>query len=296
MHFLRLRNVSVEFPVYHGGSRSLKKLMFASSTHGNIARDAFDQITVRALADVTLDIVDGDRVGLIGANGAGKSTLLKVLAGIYHPTRGTVHGSGKRSALLHPTLGFNPDATGRENIVLRGMYMDIHPRRMRTKIDEIVQFAEIGPYIDMPVRTYSDGMMIRLGFAISTCIPPEILLMDEWLSTFDTQFLDKAQKRMEEFVGSSSIMVLASHAVPLLQKWCNRGVLLQKGRVAAVGDIMHVIAVYTGIPRAGPRYAINASPGRPVSPAGLSNELITGSNERDSLPRAAVGSPHRGRA
>jgi ABC-type polysaccharide/polyol phosphate transport system ATPase subunit len=251
MHFLRLRKVSVEFPVYHGGSRSLKKRLLASSTQGNIAPDAFNQISVRALNDVTMDIVEGERVALLGANGAGKSTLLKVMAGIYHPTRGSVHVSQRKTALLDTTLGFNPEATGRENILLRGMYMDIHPRKMRTHVDEIVEFAELGPYIDMPVRTYSDGMMVRLGFAVSTCIPPEILLMDEWLSASDSKFLIKAHKRMEEFVGRSSIMVLSSHSLPLLQQWCNQGVLLERGRLVARGNIQDVITAYTGDPEDG---------------------------------------------
>jgi len=282
MCFLRVRDVSVEFPVFQGSSRSLKKILLASSTKGHIARDALDQHVVRALDRVSLDIVDGDRVALIGANGAGKSTLLKILAGIYHPTGGSVQVSGRRSALLNNTLGFNPEATGRENIILRGMYMDIHPRKMRAHLDEIVEFAELGAHIDMPVRTYSDGMMMRLGVAVSTCIPPEILLVDEWLSAGDAEFLDKAHKRMEAFVGRSSIMVLASHSMPLLRQWCNRGVLLQKGHVAAVGDIMDVITVYTGIPRFGRRYATEGEPGRP------GGEHITDS-PLQPLPRTAVG-------
>jgi ABC-type polysaccharide/polyol phosphate transport system ATPase subunit len=290
MHCLRLRNVSVEFPVYGGGSRSLKKRLFASATQGNIARDAYDAIKVCALNDVSIDIVNGDRVGLIGANGAGKSTLLKVLAGIYHPTRGTAHTSGRISALLDITLGFNPEATGRENIILRGMYMEMRPRDMRARIDEIVEFADLGPYIDMPVRTYSEGMAIRLGFAISTCVPPEILLMDEWLSAGDDRFLHKAQKRMEDLLDRSSIMVLASHSLPLLQKWCNRGVLLQKGHVAAVGDIMEVIAVYTGIPKFGRLCATDAaSDGGPGSAANPVIDLVPGGTARSIAPRLSGG-------
>ena len=246
MAFLRLRNLSVEFPMYQGSSRSLKKLMVATTTYGNLARDATDRINVRALNDVTLDIEDGDRVGLIGANGAGKTTLLRVLGGIYSPTRGQVGSSGKISALLDVAVGLNPDATGRENIILRGMYMDIHPREMRARVDEIAEFTELGPYLDMPARTYSAGMMIRLGFAVSTCIPPEILLMDEWLAAGDARFLEKAQRRMEAFVGSSSILVFAAHSVDLLRKWCNRGILLEHGRIAAQGDINDVIAAYAG--------------------------------------------------
>jgi homopolymeric O-antigen transport system ATP-binding protein len=244
MAFLRLRNLSVEFPIYQGSSRSLKKLLVATTTQGNLARDATQRVNVRALNDVNLDIEDGDRVGLIGANGAGKTTLLRILAGIYLPTRGQVYSSGKISALLDVSLGLNPDATGLENIILRGMYMNIHPREMRMRVDDIAEFTELGAYLDMPARTYSAGMMVRLGFAVSTCIRPEILLMDEWLSAGDARFLDKAQRRMEQFVGSSNILVLASHSLDLLRSWCNRGILLQHGRIVAQGDINEVVAAY----------------------------------------------------
>jgi ABC-2 type transport system ATP-binding protein/lipopolysaccharide transport system ATP-binding protein len=182
---------------------------------------------------------------LIGANGAGRTTLLRVLAGIYSPSRGELYSSGRVSALLDVSVGLNPEATGRENIILRGMYMNIHPREMRARVDEIAEFTELGPYLDMPTRTYSSGMMIRLGFAVSTCIPPEILLMDEWLSA-GTPASEKAQRRMETFVGSSSILVLASHSTDLLRKWCNRGILLQHGRIAAEGDINDIIEAYAG--------------------------------------------------
>jgi len=244
MAFICLRNLSVEFPVYQGGSQSLKKMLVAATTYGNLARDAMDRINVRALNDVTLDIEDGDRLGIIGPNGAGKTTLLRILAGIYHPTRGEFYSSGKVSALLDVSVGLNPEATGRENIILRGMYMDIHPREMRARVGEIAEFTGLGPYLDMPTRTYSSGMMVRLGFAVSTCIPPDILLMDEWVSAGDASFLEKAQRRMEQFVGDSSVLVLASHSTELLRQWCNRGVLLQQGRIAAQGDIDDVIEAY----------------------------------------------------
>jgi len=248
MPFLRARNLSVEFSIYQGSSRSLKKMVFATAMQGNLGRDSADRINVRALNDVSLDIENGDRVGLIGANGAGKTTLLRVLAGIYFPSRGELYSSGKISALLDASVGLNAEATGRENIILRGMYMDIHPREMRARVDEIVEFTELGPYIDMPARTYSSGMMVRLGFAISTCMPAEILIMDEWLSAGDIRFLEKAQRRMEQFVGGSSILVLASHSPELLRKWCNRGIMLQNGRIAAHGSIDEVIKAYVGTP------------------------------------------------
>lgn len=236
--------MSVEFPIYQGSSRSLKKALVAATTQGNLARDALNRINVRALSDLNLDVLDGDRVGIVGANGAGKTTLLKVLGQIYYPSRGQLFTAGKATALLDTTVGLNPDATGRENIILRGMYMDVHPRAMRAHVDQVAEFTELGTYLDMPVRTYSAGMMIRLAFATSTCIQPEILLMDEWLSAGDAHFLKKAQMHMENFVARSSILVLASHSFDLLKRWCRRGVWLRQGKIAAAGTIDEVISAY----------------------------------------------------
>lgn len=244
MAFLRLRDLAVEFPIYQGGSRSLKKSLLARTTQGNLARDAHDRVNVVALSNIDLDIEDGDRLAVMGANGAGKSTLLKVLAGIYEPTRGRVYASGRVSALLTASVGLDPEATGRENIVLRGMYMDIHPREMRPRVDEIAEFTGLGYHIDLPVRTYSSGMVIRLCFAIATSIRPEILLMDEWLAAGDAGFLAKARERMDSFVGRSRILVLASHSIPILEEWCNRAILLDGGRIAASGSVHEVAAVY----------------------------------------------------
>jgi ABC-type polysaccharide/polyol phosphate transport system ATPase subunit len=241
---LCLRDVSVEFPIYSGGSRSLKKLLFNSTTQGNLARDARDRITVHALSGITLDIEHGDRLAVIGANGAGKSTLLKVLAGIYAPTSGRMHASGRVSALLTASVGLNPDATGRENIIIRGMYMDVHPRDMRARVDEIAEFTELGSFIDMPVRTYSSGMMVRLCFAVATSLRPEILVMDEWLAAGDAAFLNKARQRMEDFLSSTSILVLASHSLSLVKEWCNRAILLDQGRIVAAGGVEEVSAAY----------------------------------------------------
>lgn len=250
MTSIHLQNVTVDFPLYQGGSRSLKKAILASSTKGNIAKDAFDRVTVRALSNLDLSIERGDRVALLGANGAGKTTLLRVLAGIFEPSQGHVMIDGRVSALLDVSLGLNPDATGRENILLRGMYMGMHPREMRHRAEEIIEFTELEEYIDMPIRTYSSGMMVRLAFAISTCTPPEILVMDEWLSAGDAHFLDKAKKRMADFVNRSSILVLASHAMDLLREWCNRGIYLEHGHIAVAGPINDVIAAYEAATRA----------------------------------------------
>jgi ABC-type polysaccharide/polyol phosphate transport system ATPase subunit len=244
MPFLRLRHVGVEFPIYQGSSRSLKKILISGTTKGNLARDALDRINVRALSDVSFDIDNGERFGIIGPNGAGKTTLLKVLAGIYKPTQGRIAISGRAMALINASVGLNTDATGRENIILRGMYMDIHPRAMRRHVDAVADFTELGDYLDMPVRTYSSGMMVRLAFAISTCINPEILVLDEWLAAGDAQFLAKAQRRMEEFVAGSSIVVLASHSLDLVRQWCRRAIYLHQGIARAIGPVEEVVAQY----------------------------------------------------
>lgn len=244
MAFIRLRDLSVEFPIYQGSHRSLKKLLLPASLQGNLARDSMDRINVRALSDISVDFRDGDRIALIGYNGAGKTTLLKVLAGIYIPTRGQIYAQGKVSSLFAVNVGVNPEATGRENIILRGMYMDVHPRETRERIDEVAAFTELGAYLDMPVRTYSAGMSVRLAFTASTCIPPDILLMDEWISAGDARFLEKAHKRMADLIGSSNIMVLASHSMPLLREWCNRGILLEQGRIVVDGSVDEAIAAY----------------------------------------------------
>jgi ABC-2 type transport system ATP-binding protein/lipopolysaccharide transport system ATP-binding protein len=163
---------------------------------------------------------------------------------VFEPTQGRFVSSGRVSSLLDTSVGLNSDATGHENIILRGMYMGIRPSEMRPHAAAIAEFTELGDYLDMPVRTYSAGMMIRLAFSISTYMPPDILIMDEWLTAGDAQFLTKAQRRIEEFVDKSSILVLASHSMTLLEEWCNRGILLHHGRVLTIGPIKDVIAAY----------------------------------------------------
>jgi ABC-type polysaccharide/polyol phosphate transport system ATPase subunit len=244
MAFLRLHNLGVEFPMYQGSSRSLKKSIVANTTRGNLARDALNRINVRALDDLNFNIEEGDRVALLGLNGSGKTTLLKVLAGIYRPSRGQIVRSGRVSALLDINVGMNGDMTGHENIILRGMYMGIHPRDMRKRADEIAEFTELGDYLDMPVRTYSSGMSVRLAFATATCVTPEILLLDEWLGAGDALFIAKAKKRMNEFVRLSSVLVLASHSLDLLEEWCTRAVWLDLGHVKMMGPVKDVVAAY----------------------------------------------------
>lgn len=239
MAYLRLCDASVDFPVYFGASRSLKKELLSAKyfRQRNIVRGRDDRATVKALDRINLQIEQGERIGLLGENGAGKTTLLGVLGGIYEPTEGTFESSGSVSSLLGVNVGLDTDATGIENIILRGMYMGIPPSSMRTRVDDIAGFTELGPYLEMPVKTYSAGMMVRLSFAIATCVEPEILLIDEWLGAVDEAFLKKAEKRMQDFIEKSSIVVIASHSTALLKKWCNRGVLLRQGQIVRSGEI-----------------------------------------------------------
>jgi ABC-2 type transport system ATP-binding protein/lipopolysaccharide transport system ATP-binding protein len=244
MASITLADVSIEFPLYHGSSRSLKKTLLALAPGGGFARD-HKRIVLRALQNVSLSIAHGERVGLVGHNGAGKTTLLRVLAGVYEPTAGRLAVEGEVSALLDASLGLNPDATGYENIMLRGLYLGLRPREIRRLAPAIAEFTELGEFLHMPVRTYSAGMTVRLGFAVATATQPQILLMDEWLLAGDAQFLDKAHRRIDTFVSQSQILVLASHALPIIEKWCTKLVWLEGGKVVMVGDTDTVLARYT---------------------------------------------------
>ncbi len=239
-----VENVSVDFPLYGGGSRSLKKTLMRMGSGGRIAHDAGDRICVQALKDISFHIDHGDRVGIIGPNGAGKTTLLRVLAGIYEPTRGAVHCTGHISPLFNTTLGMDMEATGYENIVLRGLFLGLSPGEVRGRTDEIAAFTELGDHLAMPVRTYSSGMRLRLAFAVTTCINPEILLMDEWIGMGDPHFLKKAKKRMESFVDRSRILVIASHSDGLIRRTCTKAVLLDQGRIKSAGSVDQVLGQY----------------------------------------------------
>jgi len=200
---------------------------------------------VHALRDVSFSAQHGDRVGLIGPNGAGKSTLLRVLAGIYEPTAGSVRCDGQVVPLFNPALGMEPEATGHQNIRLRGLLLGLRPQEIESRRNEIAAFTELGNYLDMPVRTYSSGMSLRLAFAISTCFVPEILLLDEWIGVGDAHFVEKAEQRMQEVVGQSSIVVIASHSNDLIRRLCNKALYIEAGRVKAEGSVDDVLAAYT---------------------------------------------------
>ena len=241
MACLRLESVTIEFPVYSTSTRSLKKRLLHHGTGGRIGRDAGNRLCVRALEDVSLNFEHGDRVGLVGRNGAGKTTLLRVLAGAYEPTRGHVRRRGRTASLLNVSLGIDPEATGYENIMMRGLFLGLMPEQVRERMDEIAAFTELGDYLAIPVHTYSSGMRLRLAFAVCTCFEPEILLMDEWLSVGDRAFVEKARRRLEEFVDRAGILLLASQNTALLERVCTTGVILDAGKVKARGPIREVL-------------------------------------------------------
>ncbi len=243
---LHVDAVTVDFPVYGGDSRSFKNDLLHRSTGGRIGRYAGRGMSVRALEEVTLAFARGDRVALVGANGAGKTTLLRVLAGIYQPTGGTVRRRGRVASLFNISLGIDFDATGYENIGTRGLLLGLTPAEIRERTDEIAAFTELGDYLAMPVHTYSSGMMLRLAFAVCTCIEPEILLMDEWIGVGDAAFVEKAERRLQAFVERAGILVLASHSAALIERVCTTGVLLERGRVRAAGPIDRILRQYAG--------------------------------------------------
>jgi ABC-type polysaccharide/polyol phosphate transport system ATPase subunit len=241
MAHIRLNDVSVCFDVRRHGRMSLKEFV----VRGMFRKRDNPRITVRALDNVTFEINEGDRLGIIGHNGAGKSTLLKTIGGVYPPSHGTCDVSGKISALFDVALGFEPDASGWENIAYRGYLQGETPRTIASRIQSIADFSELGQYLDMPVRYYSTGMTVRLGFAIATSVEPEILVVDEILSAGDRAFQEKARVRMEEMINQARCVVLASHDLTALQGLCNRVVWMDHGCVRMFGRTDEVIAAYS---------------------------------------------------
>ena len=242
---LTLSKVSVSFPLYHGGSRSLKKSLLFHGSGGHMATDANHRIIVEALRGISLQLQAGDRVALLGSNGAGKTTLLRVMAGIYEPVSGTVISRGRISPMFDISLGIDSEMSGYENIRLRGMILGLTAEEVKEHIPDIAEFTGLGDYLEVPVRTYSFGMLTRLTFAVATCFAPEILLMDEWIMAGDASFLAKAQHRVESFVAKANILVLASHSLDTCRTFCNQGIWMEQGRIKAAGPIDEVIDAYS---------------------------------------------------
>lgn len=230
---IKAEGVCIDFPIYNSSGRSMKNAVLRATTGGRIARDSSNHTYIRSLDDLSFEIKEGERVGLVGHNGSGKTTLLRALSGVYAPTVGRLCVEGRVASLLDITLGMDPDATGYENILMRGIIMGMGPKKMLSKVDEIAEFTDLGEYINMPLRSYSSGMQMRLAFAVSTCVEAEILLMDEWISVGDAAFQDKAAGRLNDLIKTTPILVIATHSPELVKKVCNRKIDLEHGRIVS---------------------------------------------------------------
>jgi ABC-type polysaccharide/polyol phosphate transport system ATPase subunit len=244
MASVSLENASVVFSIYGASARSVRARFLAATTGGRIGTNSKDHVTVQALEGINLSLRHGDRLALIGHNGAGKTSLLRLIAGIYEPVSGCVLTDGKIAPIFDVGGGIDLDSTGYENIMLRGLYLGLSKAEIRAKRDEIAEFTELGPFLDMPLRTYSAGMQTRLAFAVSTSIEPEILLLDEAVGAGDAAFLQKAERRLDEVVARSGILVLASHVELTVRHICTSAVLLERGRIVAAGSVDEVFARY----------------------------------------------------
>ena len=251
MPYMMLEDVGIDFPIYQASARLLRKTLFRSAVGGFIGTsEGTGRVVVRALNGITLDIQSGDRVALLGHNGAGKTTLLRCMSGIYRPTSGRLSMRGRRVPLFDIGLGFDEEASGYENILLRGLLMGLTRSEIENRIEDIAAFSGLGDFLDLPVRTYSSGMGLRLLFSLATSVNADILLMDEWIATGDQEFVAKANRRLRGLVDRSHILVLASHDLGLLESVCTRAVLLESGRIAFEGPVKEAIERYT-LPRRG---------------------------------------------
>ncbi len=242
---IETRNAWVEFPIFDAKTRSLKKA-FLGKAGGTIGRNSSNVMVVEALRDITMTLELGDRVGLVGHNGAGKSTLLRLLSGIYEPTRGSATVTGRVAPVFDLGIGMDPEISGYENIIIRGLFLGQTRKQMMAKVDEIAEFTELGDYLSMPLRTYSTGMRVRLAMGVVTSIDPEILLLDEGIGAVDADFLKKAQSRLQSLVERSGILVFASHSNEFLARLCKTAMWIDHGVIRLTGSIEDVVRAYEG--------------------------------------------------
>jgi len=243
---IAFHDVSIHFPIFNASTRSFRKRVIQVATGGIVAPDHTGHIVVQALTNLNFRFNEGERVALFGHNGSGKTTLLGALSRIYAPTSGTAVISGSVGSLINISLGTDAESTGRENIFLRGAILGLGRDFIQKNLEEIIEFSELGDFIDLPVRTYSSGMQMRLAFAVSTMLRPEILIMDEWLSVGDKNFQAKAATRLDAMLQETRILVLATHSKDLALRHCNRAIWLEHGRIKLDGPVKEVAAAYFG--------------------------------------------------
>ncbi len=232
---IELFGVTLDYAVYSVRAQSLRSSVLGMAVGGRFMKDQHDVTVIRALSNVSFKVEEGDRLGLVGHNGSGKTSLLKVIAGIYEPTEGVVSIKGRLTSMINVGAGLDHEASGMQNIYNMGLMRMVPKRVMKERVPKIVEFAELGAFIHMPVKTYSAGMVARLVFSVATELDPEILVLDEWLGAGDAAFREKAAQRMDRFVQNAKIVVIASHDVGLIQKVCNKVCVLQGGRVTYFG-------------------------------------------------------------
>jgi ABC-2 type transport system ATP-binding protein/lipopolysaccharide transport system ATP-binding protein len=244
MAFLHAERLFLDYPVYNVNVRSLRGQMAAFGSGGVLRRSQGNTATVEALRGIDLSLQDGDRLGLIGRNGAGKTTLLKTLAGIYQPTSGRVRRQGKLATLFDVGLGMDEDASGYENIRLMALLAGLSEKDIQKLVPEVAEFTELGDFLEMPLRTYSAGMRMRLAFTVATQRDPEILLMDEVFGAGDAFFALKAEQRVISMLERSCILVFSSHSEALIQRFCNKAIWLERGEIKASGEVPTVLNAY----------------------------------------------------
>ncbi|MBO4223592.1 ABC transporter ATP-binding protein [Bradyrhizobium neotropicale] len=242
---VKFDGVTVEFPVYSAHGRSFKRSILQFTTGGRIGLSSNQRVVISALNNVSLVAEHGERIGLIGHNGAGKSTILRAIAGVYEPVHGTISICGRVASLIDLTLGMDMEATGYENIRVRSLLLGLTPAEIDARIDEIGAVSELGDFLSMPIRTYSSGMLLRLAFAISTSIDPDVLLMDEWISAGDASFAKKAHHRLMELLGRTGILFIATHSDAVIRNYCTRVIWLDKGTVRADGRPEDIVREYS---------------------------------------------------
>ena len=229
---LELKKVNLTYPILGSSSKSLRSRIVKNLTGGIISsKNNSDIIHVNALQNINLKLTEGDKIGLVGHNGSGKTSMLRLMAGILEPTSGEIIRNGKISCLINPSAGLNPEATGLENIYLRSYLLGMKENEIRNKIDQIIEFADLGKFIDLPMRTYSSGMISRLSYSISTAIEPDILLVDEGIGAGDSNFTKKIKANTFKFLEKSKIVVFASHNLNFLKEIVQKIINLEKGKI-----------------------------------------------------------------
>ncbi len=250
MASLIANNLTLRYPIFDS-DRSFRREFFKRSVGGTIGGGEKGSLPfVTALENINLELSDGDRLGLIGHNGAGKTTLIKLLGGIFEPTSGTIRITGESVTLVTMGIGLDPDDSGYVNITNCGYYLGMTTQQIEEYTSDIAEFTELGDFLNLPVKTYSTGMVARLTFAISSALAPEIMLMDEGIGAGDARFAAKATARINDMLERCSIMVLASHSMGLIQQMCNKAAILSKGHIVETGTVDEIIRRYDEISKA----------------------------------------------